>query len=387
MDSSSKKTIGGFLKEAIIMPRFWHGMLFSTWTKLLAEHRMAIALRKIPVVSAITGFSVFNSMLRVLQESMYRERADRVPISAAPVFIIGHWRSGTTLLHELMVLDEKHNYPTTYQCFAPNHFLITESIVSRWLGFVLPSRRPMDDMATGWDKPQEDEFALCNLGIPSPYLAMAFPNHPAPYPEYLDMEGLSEEQIQEWKDALLWFLKRVTYKTNRRIILKSPPHTARIKVLLDVFPKAKFVHIVRDPYAVFPSTVRLWKSLNQTQGLQVPKHKGLEEYVFSSFERMYKNFQEQKALVDPENFYELRYEDLVADPIPQVQAIYEQFDLGEFEKVASKLEHYFEQKQNYKVNKHKLDPALRDEITRRWGDYIQRYGYALPEETASQATG
>jgi len=127
----------------------------------------------------------------------------------------------------------------------------------------------------------------------------------------------------------------------------------------------------------------LWKSLNKTQGLQVPKHQGLEEYVFSSFERMYRNFEEQKKLVAPGRFYELRYEDLVADPISQVRSIYEQLDLGEFSGVAPKLEAYFDQKRNYRVNKHNLEPALRDEITRRWGNYIGRYGYSLPVEVAN----
>ena len=383
-DPKKKKSIGLILKEALVMPRFWHGMLFTDWIKLAAKNRCSFALHRLPLVFGITILSAMNSVLRRVQEYFYGRRADRLLIRDAPIFIIGHWRSGTTLLHELMVLDERHTYPTTYQCFAPNHFLISESIVQRWLSFVLPSKRPMDDMATGWEKPQEDEFALCNLGIPSPYLKMAFPNHPDPYPEYLNMEGLSDEQLHEWRSALLWFLKRVSYHSRRRIILKSPPHTARIKVLLEVFPDARFVHIVRDPYMLYPSTVRLWKSLYEMQGMQTPKFAGLEEYVFDCFERMYGNFEAEKALVDPARFYELRYEDLVADPINQMQAIYEHLELGEFENVAPKLAAYFEQKSDYRVNKHNLDPATRDEITRRWSDYIERYGYTLPVEVEQQ---
>lgn len=362
------------------MPRFWHGMLFTDWVKLAAKNRFAFSPSKLLLAFGVTILSIINSTLRLVQEFFYRKLVDKTGIRKPPIFIIGHWRSGTTLLHELMVLDDRHIYPTTYQCFAPNHFLISESIVNRWFGFVLPSKRPMDDMATGWDKPQEDEFALLNLGVPSPYESMCFPNHPARYTEYLNMEGVSEAALTKWRETMLWFLKRVSFNKNRRIILKSPPHTSRIKVLLEAFPDARFIHIVRDPYMLFPSTVRLWKSLNDLQGMQVPKHEGVEEYVFSCFERMYSTFEEQRALLDPARYYELHYEELVADPIKQIQAIYEQFELGEFDEVAPKLAAYFEQKRDYRVNKHNLDPALRDEITRRWAYYIERYGYTLPVE-------
>ena len=89
-------------------------------------------------------------------------RIAQQPIKDAPIFIIGHWRSGTTLLHELMSLDERFTFPTTYECFVPNHFLIS-AWFDAWLKCLLPKQRPMDNMALGWDRPQEDEFALCNM--------------------------------------------------------------------------------------------------------------------------------------------------------------------------------------------------------------------------------
>ena len=54
-------------------------------------------------------------------------------------------------------------------------------------------------------------------------------------------------------------------------MLKSPTHTARVRTILEVFPDAKFIHIVRDPLVLFPSTVRLWKSLSEVQGFQIPR--------------------------------------------------------------------------------------------------------------------
>ena len=120
-------------------------------------------------------------------------------------------------------------------------------------------------MSMGWDRPQEDEFALCFLGAGSPYEMIAFPNRRPPSgQEFLDLASVSRRELRQWQRTLDTFLRMVTFRNPRRLVLKSPPHTARIKILQEMFPGALFLHIVRDPYVVFPSTVNLWKSLAET---------------------------------------------------------------------------------------------------------------------------
>ena len=357
--------------------RFWHGMRFGPWIRLVFGHRLRISFTRWPLASTITLATMLNSLLRPLQEFLMGRYIDRVQIKDAPIFIIGHWRSGTTLLHELLVLDQRYTYPTTYECLAPNHFLISARFVTL-LGFLLPGKRPMDSMAAGWDRPQEDEFALCNMGLPSPYLTMVFPNDPPRHIEYLTLEGIGQQELDRWKAALTWFLQRVTFRDPKRIILKSPPHTGRVKTLLELFPDARFVHIVRDPYALFASTVKLWKTLYKFEALQVPTHEGLDEYVFSCFEKMYEKFERDRALVPPAQLFEVRYEDLVREPIERMRQLYEHFGLGEFETARAKLQAYFADKQDYRTGTYKISDELRDEIDRRWGKYLRKYGYCQP---------
>jgi hypothetical protein len=362
--------------------RFWHGMLLGSWIQLLRRNRARISITRIPLACTVTCGAVLNSLLRPVQEFFYRRYLDRTQIKDAPIFIIGHWRSGTTLLHELLVLDQRYTFPTTYECLAPNHFLISAWFMTK-LKFLIPERRPMDNMVTGWDRPQEDEFALCNMGLPSPYLTMAFPNEPPRDTEYLTLEGLSREELDRWKAGLEWFLKRVTFRDPKRIILKSPPHTGRIRTLLELFPDARFVHIVRDPYPLFGSTIKLWKTLYKFQALQEPKHEGLEEYVFSCFEKMYDRFERDRTLVDPSRFFEVRYEDLVDNPIQQMRSLYEHLGLGEFDLALPKLQAYFEDKQDYRTSTYQIADDLRDKIDRRWGPYMRKYGYCQPSRAAA----
>ncbi len=357
-------------------PRMWEGCNFLAWLRLLARNRFAVQLPYLYIAVIVTFVSLIHTLLRWLQELWFGGRVKCMSIQEAPLFIIGHWRTGTTLLHELLILDERHTCPSTFQCLMPNHFLLTEHYLARWLWFLMPAHRPMDNMTAGWDRPQEDEFALCMIGQPSPYLKIAFPNRPSPCPETLDLEGMTPRALASWKRAYAHYLRQITFKDPRRLILKSPPHSCRIKVLLELFPDARFVHIVRDPYVIFPSTVNLWKTLYQTHGLQRPTFDGLEEDVFNTFTHLYERVEKGKALIDPSRFCELRYEELIRDPVGEMRKLYEHLQLGGFDKVLPRLEQYLSKITGYKRNHYELTPELRAEITRRWGDVIRKYGYS-----------
>jgi hypothetical protein len=356
-------------------PHIWQGMDFLAWARLLIRNRFAVSPSLLYVAAVVSVVSLFHTALRYLQDIWYGSAIARTPIRHAPIFIVGHWRTGTTLLHELLIQDDRHSYPNYYECLEPNHFLLTERLVTRLLPFLVPSRRPMDNMKMGWDRPQEDEFALCMLGQPSPYLTIAFPNRPPADSESLDLEGLPPRALSAWKQAFFGFIQRLTYKHGKRLVLKSPPHSARIKVLLELFPDARFIHIVRDPFVVFPSTVNLWKSLCRAHGLQRPTFAGLEEQVFATYLRLYERLEEGRKLVDPARFYELRYEDLVSDPVKEVRALYDQLGLDGFDAYLPRLQSYLATVAGYETNRYQLSAEQRAEVARRWAPVFRRYGY------------
>lgn len=319
----------------------------------------------------------FNSVMGAMQSLLYGKKIAGTAIEQPPVFIIGHWRSGTTYLHELLFLDERFVSPTTYQCFAPHHCLLTEGLMNTFGSWLMPKQRPMDNVAAGWDRPQEDEFALLTMGAPTPYLRMAFPNDPPPCREFLDMQGCASDDLARFERAMVNFVKLLTVAGNgKRVLLKSPPHTGRIETLARVFPGAKFIHIVRHPFALFPSTMRLWQSLDEVQGLQMPKGQGLEEYVFDCLTRMYRGFEDQRKRLPANSIYDVRYEDLVADPAGEIRKMYERLELGPYEAVRQEIEDFAAGQKDYKTNKHNIDEALKQKIRERWAGYCEKYGYS-----------
>jgi hypothetical protein len=191
------------------------------------------------------------------------------------------------------------------------------------------------------------------------------------------MRGCSPEDLARFERAIVQFVKLLTFAgPGKRVLLKSPPHTGRVEVLSRLFPGAKFIHITRHPYSLFSSTMRLWRSLDEVQGLQLPRGLGLEEYVFDCLTRMYRGLGEQRQRLDADAIYDLRYEDLVADPVSEVGRIYDALGLGDYGQVRAAIAAFADEHKEYKANKHELDEELKARIRQRWAEYFERYGYA-----------
>ena len=345
------------------------------WYKQAVKGGLRIAPTGIGMFGIISGLSVLNSGMAAMQSLCYGRKIREVEITHPPIFIIGHWRSGTTLLHEYMIQDRQFAFADTYSCFAPQHFLLSRRFMEPWVSFLMPKKRPMDNMAAGLDRPQEDEFALCAMGMPSPYVNIIYPNNPPIDPEFLTLKDVSPEQRRAWLDGLEYFLRCLTVAENKCVVFKSPPHTARIATILERFPDARFVHIHRNPYTLYASTFNLWMQLAVVHGLQRPTGKQFETRVFEMFEEMYAAFAEDIKLLKPEQFAEVAFKELTAEPVATLEKIYAQLQLGGFEQAKPALEEFAASQKTYQKNKFQTDPAIEAQITERWGWYIDRYGY------------
>ena len=163
----------------------------------------------------------------------------------------------------------------------------------------------------------------------------------------------------------------------RRLVLKSPPHTARVATLLKLFPEARFIHVCRNPFEIYPSTLKLWKILNSRFGLTNPAKDDawLPEHVLSTLPRMYEAYERDRVLIAPGRLAEIRYEDLAADPPGTVSAIYSALDMGDFAEIAPKLDAYLAKLAPHVPSPGRLSEADRAAVAERWAAYFHRFGY------------
>lgn len=345
--------------------------------RLLRENRFQVHPARFPMSVLVGGCSVANSTMAALQRWRYKTTIANTPLKGPPVFIIGHWRSGTTMMHELLAKDPRFSFPSNFDAFIPSHFLVSRVLFYPLVKLLMPSRRPMDDMPLGADSPQEDDFALCADGAPTPYRRIAFPNRPHRDHLDLNLDQATPETRRQLEEAMRRFLQALTVRYQTQLVLKSPPHTGRLRQLAEWFPEARFVHLSRHPYQLVPSTMRLWRLLDQLQGFQLPRYDDtwLKNYIFECKDLMYSAYFEHRGELPANRLVEVRFEDLVEDPLPQIQRVYQQLELGGFEQVRPALASYFQQRSGHRTNRHQLEPELQSDIDTNWSEYMKEFGY------------
>jgi hypothetical protein len=348
------------------------GITFQQWSKIRKTFPIDSSLWLRAV--SITTQSVKNSFW-ARRERRFESLFKDVTIQP-PLFILGHWRSGTTHLHNLITQDQRFVYPTGYQVSFPHTFL-SEKKKTPVLSFFVPRRRPMDNIEMTITAPQEDEFALCAMTFMSPCMAWVFPRQKEQFEKYLTFHDVAPGEVAEWRDAFYTFLKKLQWRDSRPLVLKSPPHTARIKLLLELFPNAKFIHIHRDPYTVFQSTRRTFQIIGTWHNLQKMDMPDLDDWLIRQYRTMYDAFFEDRPLIPPGHYCEVSFEQLERDPIGEIRKIYQTVNLPNFTTFEPSLRKYVNSLAGYQKNTFSdLNLDLKKHLRREWHKCFDEWGYA-----------
>ncbi|MCG6154873.1 sulfotransferase family protein [Rubinisphaera margarita] len=351
----------------------WHGMRMREFAKLVnvgAELHWSQLHRILPTLF----MTAHNSIWYQVEQLRMKRKLEQTEVQP-PIFVLGHWRSGTTFLHNLMTLDDRFTYPNLYQCIFPHHFLTTEKAMAGLTSFMVPKKRPMDNMQTGWKLPQEDEIALLLMTTYSPYRNLAFQGYRERYEKYFDFKEAPQEERDEWKRALMTLVKKLTIRNNKPVVLKSPGHTYRIEILRELFPDAKFVYIYRHPYDVIRSTIHLRGVMFQSNALGRLNLQSNEELIFEAYEQCIKTYEQDKKQIPEGHLYEVKYEELEKDPVGHMRAVYEGLDFPDFNVVQPKIEQYVAGQKEYKKNVFATDPHLAEVVNNRMKFVLDAYGY------------
>ncbi len=352
------------------------GITAGDWWRLLRENRFAVDPAYWHRAAFISLASVMNSFHSQREERRFGEAVARTPVTA-PLFVLGHWRSGTTHLHNLLAQDtDQFAFANTYQVVNPRTFLSTEAVQTRRFAWLVPARRPMDNMALNFQSPQEEEFAPCLTSLRSLYLGISFPRREDHYARYLSFRGVPPAEVEAWKNAFLWFLKKLSFKYQRPLVLKSPPHTARIRLLLDLFPDARFVHIHRDPYTVFQSFQHYFDTATWYTYLQRPDRSGIDDRILRRYTDLYDAYFEERSLIPDGRFHEVRFDDLERNPVGEMATLYDRLGLANFAGVRPRLESYVDSLTGYRKNEFPaLEAPLRGRVATAWERSFEIWRY------------
>lgn len=329
--------------------------------------------------------TLFTLPFRWLQILLFSKRIRKINFKDnPPVFVLGHWRSGTTHLHYLLTQDQQFSYLENFQAFFFRVALISKTFMKPVLNFFMPGTRPQDNIKINANSPSEEEHPLTNLTEKSGMQTFFFPKNRSYYDKYNIFEGTSEKEKKSWKKVYYWMLQNIAFYTapNKRLLLKNPHSMGRIEVLLEMFPNAKFIHIHRNPYDVFNSNIHLYDKAVRTQFLQEFSEDEIEERVLYCYETSMRKFLKDWKKIPEGNRCEISYKELSQLPVDTIEKIYTNINLGDFSLVKPAIVEYLKDVKNYKKNKFsEIRPDLLKAIHKRWKFVFDHYDYELrPEE-------
>ncbi|MCB9841413.1 MAG: sulfotransferase [Phycisphaeraceae bacterium] len=283
--------------------------------------------------------------------------------SAPSIVVLGYYRSGTTHLHNLLACDPHNHTPRWGQVLAPQGFVLSWFVLKLFLWAALPTKRPQDDMAFGPEWPGEDDFALASWTLSSPlHGRVVLPRCYEHFARFNDLEGLTPREKSRWRRTQWAILAKIAWLVpRRRLLLKTPPHTAKAPAIMDVLGgpgRVKFIHLSRDPAAVLRSNQRLMHAMGAFHLQDAPADDAVRERLIGDYEHAERRYLEAESSIPEGDVVRMRYEDLVADPVGQLRLAYERLGLDWSDQFRRRLESYLESVREYRSETQKL--AARD---------------------------
>ena len=353
------------------------GTNFLNWFRLLWENRLKLSWKYLHKHLVINGMILFSTPFILFERMHYNRKIRKTKIMKPPIFIIGHWRSGTTYLHSLLTQDTNFSYASNLQCFFPHVFLAGRRVFSKILASSMPEKRRQDNFELRVDGPSEEEFAIANLCEVSFYHGLPFPNRRRYYGNYITFEGVPEKKIRVFKRNYRFYLKKLTYASDgKQLVLKNPPNTARVELLLKLFPDAKFIHIHRNPYEVFPSTMKMYTHLIPPFFLQEPNPPNPEQFILDLYQEMHAKYFKERKLIPEGNLIEIGYNEFLKDPLKAVEKIYKELSLPSFNSSKEAFQKYIDSQRTYKTNTHSITPEIKRKINAQWTEVFEQWGYS-----------
>lgn len=317
---------------------------FATWRRFLRlvarvpdpkGRRSLQRLLRLTIPLRAAGHAICFFLDGILFPGLWRVKVK------APVFVIGHARSGTTLAHRLMCKDPQFSAFRYWELRLPA--LLEKKLVHllAWLDTHVLGKRLAKQLAAWEDRtfgptrhihrmalnePEEDDLVLYDS------CASGFWMTKLPFMGDVDFFHTDQRPAAERRRLMGFYrdcVRRQLHINGRELIhlSKNPSWCGRIESILEVFPDARFVVLYRNPYETIPSLLKLltvsWKHGGNfdadkvRESIRAMTSLSYETYLYP-LEALARHPRTPQAVVD--------YRQLVAEPMRAVEKIYA--DLG-----------------------------------------------------------
>lgn len=351
------------------------GANFKTLAKTLG-HSGGIPCAHWDTVALCYASAIARAPLSAFEDRWFRKQIPSLDMPA-PTFIVGHWRSGTTHLYNLLAASQQYAYVSPLATGLPwNIFTLT-----RWfrplLEKALPKSRFIDNVAIRPNSPQEDEIGLANMSELSFLHGIYCPKHfYKHFNQGIFFEEVSQQSIETWQKTLVYYLQKIYLDQGRRpLLIKNPVYTARVSMLHEQFPQARFIHIHRNPFEVFASMRNFYQKLFPVLALQRFDHIDIETHILKTYDRMMHTLRQALAAIPAAQRCEITYHDLDTQPIPTLESLYQALNLPHFNTHRTSFESYLAEVKQFKKNALSLDEATCERIYEAWRPHFEYFGY------------
>ena len=342
-------------------------------------------------MAQILAISALATPLRIWEYLAHSRKVDQQAISP-PLFVLGFARSGTTHLQNLIAQDDRFGYFSTYQG-AASPFALTgrgwlRRLIEKGMAGAGEQTRPMDNMAISMSSPQEEDLALANSSPMSFVHQLSFPQQTMRlFGKYVMMgeaedapgSGLSPRERLQWERAYLRVLRKATLLADGKpLMLRNTVNIGRVDHLLRLFPSAKFIHIIRSPYTVYPSLLHLYRKLLPLYHLQDYDREEVEGFLVEIYRQSMRKYLRDRVRIPASQLAEVRYEDLERDPLGELERLYRELDLPEWRVAEPQVSAYLQTLSGYQKNRFRIDQADIGRVDEHWRFAVQAWGYEPP---------
>ncbi|MBO4441210.1 sulfotransferase [bacterium] len=349
---------------------------FPAFIKYIIKNRKDIKAKYYPQVLLSGVTSLVTSPFCLLESLIYEKKETQSAVKA-PLFVLGHWRCGTTLLHQILSRDPQFGFIKPLVSLTLHFYHLLGWAFKPTITAHLHEGRPMDNIKYSMDLPLEEYLSFSTFETSGVYPLNYFPQAFIEYNMNAYVDQFPEAKRRQWIKSYDRLLRKVTYfNDGKSLVLKSPDNTARVRLLKELYPDAKFVNIYRNPYTVIRSTMHLYDKMMTHWSLEeIPPEETMEDWIIETFKMMYKAYFKEIQTLPPHSLFEIKFEDFERAPLPILKNMYEALELDGFDKALPEFKAHWDSLAGYQKNSFDYSERLVKKVNDNLGFYFDHYGY------------